>query len=190
MVPYVAGVNERVKCAISIVGWADGERWMRGIRRDYEFQRLLDRIEEDKRTRVVTGSSAPMSLEDFLLVDPATDEIRDRVVSQIPHMENVKLTPYSLATAEKLLEFKPIDVVARISPRPIFYIVAGKDTICPAGHVIDMYNRTKEPKELQVFPEIAHYSVYEEPYKGQTMQMITKWLGECLALKQDAGRNK
>ena len=180
MVPYVAGIDDRVKCAISVVGWSDGDLWMRALRRDYEFRRLLDRIEEDKRTRVVTGKSAPMSLEDFLLVDPATDELGKRVLGQIPGMDAVTLTPYSLATAEKLLEFKPKDVVDQISPRSILYIVAGKDTICPANHVVDMYNRTKEPKKLHVFPGIAHYSIYEEPYLGQTMEMITDWLREYL----------
>ena len=183
MVPYVAGVDERVKCAISVVGWADGELWMRAVRRDYEYQWLLERIEEDKESRVVTGKSASMSVEDFLLVDPATDELGKRVLGQIPGMETVTRTPYSLATAEKLLEFKPVDVVDQISPSAILYIVAGGDTICPADHVIDMYHQTEDPKKLWVFPGIAHYSIYEDPYKRQTMEMITDWLKEHLDMK-------
>ncbi|PHR70208.1 sugar nucleotide-binding protein, partial [Henriciella sp.] len=42
---------------------------------------------------------------------PATDAARQEVMSQIPGMENYTSTDYSLATAEKLIEFRPMDVV-------------------------------------------------------------------------------
>ena len=182
MVPYVAGVDERVKCAISVVGWSDGEAWMKNIRRDYEWVRLHDSIAKDRKSRVMTGKSEPMSLTDILLGDPGTNDVRDRALGKIPGMEDVTLTPYSVASIEKLLEFKPIDVVDRISPRPILYIVAGKDTITPAADAIDMYKRTKEPKKLCVIPGIPHYSIYEEPYKEQVMELTTDWLREYLHL--------
>lgn len=57
MVPYVAGVDQRVKCAISAVGWGDGKRWMRSLRRPEEWLALLDRIAQDRRARVLTGKS-------------------------------------------------------------------------------------------------------------------------------------
>lgn len=66
-------------------------------------------------------------------------------MSQIPGMENYQSTDYSLATAEKLLEFKPIDVVERISPRAIMYIAAELDAVTPADGVVDMHVRTGEP---------------------------------------------
>lgn len=182
MVPYVAGVDDRVRCSVSIAGWSDGEQWMQGIRRDYEWIRLLDRIEEDRRARLTTGKSAIMSLEDILLGDPLTDHIRDRVLGNIPEMKDIILTPYSLASMEKLIEFKPIDVVDLISPRAIFYIVAGKDTICPAAYAIEMYESTDEPRKLEVLPGLSHYEVYEEPHKARVMEMSTAFLKEHLDL--------
>ena len=180
MVPYVAGVDERVKCAISVVGWADGERWMRGLRRYYEWLQLLDRIDKDRSSRVLTGKSELFAPGEILVGDPSTDGERNRVMSGIPGMDSYKGTIYSLATAEKLLEFKPIDVVNRISPRAILYIVAEKDTVCPADQALEMYERTLEPKKLWVIPGALHYAVYEEPYLTQVREMITDFLKDHL----------
>ena len=182
MVPYVAGVDERVKCAVSVVGWADGERWMRGIRRYWEWLQLLDRIEQDRRSRVLTGKSELFAPGEILVGDPSTDEDRARVMSKIPEMGGYKGTVYSVATAEKLLEFKPIDVVDRISPRAILYIVAERDTICPADQALEMYERTLEPKKLWVIPGIPHYAVYEEPYLTQVRDMTIDFLRDHLRL--------
>ena len=182
MVPYVAGVDERVKCAVSVVGWADGGRWMRSLRRNWEWLQLLDRIEKDRRSRVLTGKSELFAPGEILVGDPSTDEDRARVMSKIPEMDSYKGTVYSVATAEKLLEFKPIDVVDRISPRAILYIVAERDTICPADQALEMYERTLEPKKLWVIPGVPHYAVYEEPYLTQVRDMSTDFLREHLGL--------
>ena len=180
MAPYVAGVDVRVKCAVSVVGWADGELWMRSLRRHSEWLDLLDRIERDRKSRVTTGKSEHMAPGEILVVNPSSDEARRKVVSKIPHMDNMSANTYSLATAEKLLEFKPIEVVGRISSRAILYIAAEKDTVTPAEGVIDMYERTGEPKKLWIIPGISHYGIYEEPYLGQVLELATDWLGEHL----------
>jgi dipeptidyl aminopeptidase/acylaminoacyl peptidase len=180
MVPYVAGVDDRVKCAISVAGWSDGKRWAQGVRRDYEWQALLDRIAEDRKTRVLTGKSQLRSLMDILVPDPAEQAERDRILTKVPFMESPSLTPYSLASEEMLHRFRPIDVVDRISPRAILYIVAGRDTICPAEQAIEMYHRSGEPRKLWVIPGLSHYGVYGEPHKTQVMDMSLAWLKEHL----------
>ena len=129
---------------------------------------------------MLTGKSELMVPGEILVGDPTSSEARERIVKTIPRMENYKPSTYSLATAEKLLEFKPVAVVDRISPRAILYIVAEKDTITPADQVIDMYERTREPKKLWVIPGIPHYAVYEEPYMSRVLDMTTDWLQEHL----------
>ncbi len=182
MAPYVAGVDDRVRCAISVAGWSDGGRWAQSVRRDYEWRHLLDRIAEDRRTRVKTGKSQLRDLMDILVPDPAEAEERDSILGKVPHMEDPSLTPYSLASEEMLHRFRPIDVVDRISPRAALYIVAGRDTICPAEQAIEMYERTREPKKLWVIPGLSHYGVYGEPYKTQVMEMSMAFLREHLDL--------
>ena len=114
--------------------------------------------------------------------DPATSAARQKVMDQIPEMENYISTDYSLATAEKLLEFKPIDVVDRISPRAIMYIAAELDAVTPSEGVIDMYEETFEPKKLWVIPGAAHYDVYREDLKEKLWRMSIEWLKEHLPM--------
>ena len=181
MVPYVAGVDQRVKCAVSVVGWEDGGRWMRAIRRHGEWLDLLRRIDEDRKVRMETGSSELMGRIGGILVgDPTTDAARQEVMSQIPGMENYTSTDYSLATAEKLIEFRPMDVVERISPRAIMYIAAELDAVTPADGVVEMHARTGEPKKLWVIPGAAHYDVYREERLHQILDLSVDWMTEHL----------
>jgi len=182
MVPYVAGIDERVKCTISVAGWGDGERWMQSIRRYYEWLELLKQVENDRKTRIETGKSEMVSGGGILVGDPATADARQKVMNQIPEMENYQSTAYSLATAEKLLEFQPISVVDRISPRAIMYIAAELDSVTPAEGVVDMFEETFEPKKLWVIPRAAHYDVYREDLKEQIWDMSVAWFKQHLPM--------
>ena len=179
MVPYVAGVDERVKSAVSVVGWGDGRRWMRSIRRHGEWLDLLERINRDRRTRLESGRSELMGrLGGILVGDPASDATREEVLGKVSGMEHYEGTDYSLATAEKLLEFQPVDVVERISPRAIMYITAELDAITPADDVVDMYERTGEPKKLWVIPGAVHYDVYREARAHEILDASIAWMAE------------
>ena len=89
---------------------------------------------------------------------------------------------YSLATAEKLLDFKPISVVAGIAPRAIMYIAAELDSVTPAEGVVDMFEETLEPKKLWVIPEAAHYDVYRDDLKEHIWNMSVDWFKEHLLI--------
>ena len=182
MVPYVAGVDDRVKCAISVAGWGSGEKWMRSLRRHGEWLDLLTRIDQDRRSRVLTGKSELLAPGEILMADNSTNAEREAVMSQIPEMKDYQSTPYSLATAEKLLEFKPADVVHRIAPRAILYIAAEQDAVTPAKDVVDMFERTQEPKKLWVIPGAAHYDLYRKERQDTIMQMTTDWLKKYLPM--------
>lgn len=183
MVPYVAGVDDRVKCAISVAGWGDGERWMRSLRRHGEWLDLLERIDQDRRRRVLTGKSELLGSGEILMADPSTASEREAVMSKIPGMGDYQSTAYSLATAEKLIEFKPVDVVHNISPRSILYIAAEQDAVTPADDVVDMFERSQEPKKLWLIPGAAHYDIYRKEKKETIMEMTTAWLKEYLPMK-------
>jgi fermentation-respiration switch protein FrsA (DUF1100 family) len=154
---------------------------MRSLRRHFEWLDLLKRIERDRKSRVLTGKSELLAAGEILMADPATAAEREEVVSNIPRMEEYQSTAYSLATAEMLLKFKPADVVHRIFPRAILYVAAELDSVTPADDVLDMYERTKQPKKLKVIPGAAHYDVYRKSNLDSIMELATAWLGEHLA---------
>ena len=108
-------------------------------------------------------------------------------VNKIPGMENYnfmadhgKKDPISWASRGKMLEFKPIEVADRISPRAILYIAAEKDPYIPLDQVTDIYERTKEPKKLWVILGISHWHLYEELYVGQIFEQPSDWLRQHL----------
>ena len=45
---YAAAVDERVRCIVSVVGVGDGERWLRCLRREWEWQAFLQELDEDR----------------------------------------------------------------------------------------------------------------------------------------------
>ena len=177
MVPYVAGIDGRVKCAVSVAGWGDGRRWLQSLRRHGEWLDLLQRIAADRKARVATGKSELMGpFGGILPGDPAMAAARQAVIGNIPGMENPISTDYSLASAEKILEFKPVEVVARISPRAIMFIAAERDAVTPADAVVEMYERAGEPKKLWVIPGAAHYDVYREALRDMIFELSVAWM--------------
>ena len=179
MVPWVAGIDGRVKCAVSVAGWGDGRRWMRSVRRQGEWLDLLARIEADRKARVLGAPSELMGPMGGILVgDPTTVARRAEIVADIPGMERQVATDYSLATAERLLEFRPVEVVGRISPRAILFIAAEFDAVTPADDVVDMYEAAGEPKKLWLIPGAGHYDVYRDDLREWIFDLSLAWMRE------------
>lgn len=55
---------------------------------------------------------------------------------------------------------RPIDAVAAISPRPLFLIHGGDDTVIPVSHARLMFEAAREPKELWIVDGVAHCGGY------------------------------
>ena len=47
-VVWVAAIDPRVKCTVSVVGIGNGSRWMRSVRRPDEYYDLLERAAADR----------------------------------------------------------------------------------------------------------------------------------------------
>src|SRR6516165_1397395 len=56
-VVFVAAIDPRVKCVVSVVGIGNGARWMRSVRRPDEYHDLLKRAAADRVKRALTGNS-------------------------------------------------------------------------------------------------------------------------------------
>ena len=56
-VVWVAAIDPRVKCTVSVVGIGNGARWMRSVRRPDEYYDLLERTAADRERRALEGAS-------------------------------------------------------------------------------------------------------------------------------------
>ncbi len=90
-VVFVAAIDPRVKCVVSVVGIGNGTRWMRSVRRPDEYHDILARADEDRRRRALTGVSELADRNEILLPDRQSAELgaaarRDNpfAVTQVP----------------------------------------------------------------------------------------------------------
>ncbi|MGH7322830.1 MAG: alpha/beta hydrolase [Candidatus Rokuibacteriota bacterium] len=176
---YTAGVDARVRCAVCVVGFGNGERWMRRLRRQWEWREFVERLARDRVARVVNGRSEVVDRLEIMVPDPLSAKVLDEAVRAYP-------TAYfklSLASAEKIIEFKPEDVVDRVAPRAILFIHAGDDDLISPEESQLMYARAREPKRLVVLPGVPHYGVYSGEAFRRVIALAHEWYGTHFALR-------
>jgi hypothetical protein len=178
-VVWVAAVDPRVKCVVSVVGVGNGRRWMRSVRRPDDFFDLLDRSAADRLRRATTGESEFVERGDILLADRQSAELAAAArrgtpgaVSQIP-----------LEFIDDTLGFHPEWVVDKIAPRPVLFITTSDDRLVPPEESEAMYRRAGEPKKLVVLPGWGHYEVYMGECFRQVMEPTVAWYREHLPVR-------
>lgn len=155
-VSYVAGIDERVRCGVSNVGIGDGERWLRWLRRGWEWAEFKKRLEADRVKRVLTGESERVHSNEIMVPDPTTRSVRDERQGAFPNWDVSVL----LESADAISEFRPEDVVHRIAPRAMLWIHAGEDVLVPPEESRKMFERAGEPKRLVILEGLGHYDTY------------------------------
>jgi uncharacterized protein len=160
-----AGVDGRAKATVAAVGFGSGERWMRDMRRFWEFKEIKTRVAADRVKRARSGES---ELVDHLLVlvrDPESLAWQREMVKQFPE----RIFQLPLETAEYFLEFRPERVVADITPRALMLVAASNDAIVDPNECQRLYDLAGEPKELLVLEGVEHHAIYRgEPFETWT----------------------
>ena len=172
--PYTAAIDSRVKAVVGQVGFGDGERLILDSRGHAERGRLRKAIEEDRALRVREGKGA--TLDAITILNAAqTRAFLEPFLLEFPTMK----CSMSWETVEKTLEYKPIDVVDRISPRPLLLIGARDDDTCPIEGYEKLYERAREPKKLVVLP-ITHYEIYAGKWLEESSRLAIDWFTRFL----------
>jgi len=170
-VSYTAGVDGRVLCAVSTVGIGNGRRWMRSLRRYWEWRAFLRRLEEDRVQRVLTGKATYVSPYEIMVRDPNTEAEHTERQKQFPG----SATDIVLESGEAIVQYAPEDVVDRIAPRAILWLHAEQDELVPPEESEAMYARAREPKKLVILRGLTHYDVYRENGFVSTMRETLEW---------------
>ena len=170
-VVWVAAIDERVKCTVSVVGIGHGGRWMRSVRRPDEWHDLLARSREDRVKRALEGKSELVAREAILLPDRQSAELAAAARRNNPAA--VGMIP--LEYVDDTVQFHPEWVVDKIAPRPILFITTDDDRLVPPEESRALYARAGEPKKLVVLEGFGHYEVYAEPAFSQVMRETLAW---------------
>jgi len=173
-VTYVAGVDERVKATVGQVGYGDGRRLLFDIRSPDERRALEKLLAEDRRKRVLTGKGGAATV-DTLLASPQTRAFFADALKVAPDL----YAEVPWASAEKTMEYRPIDVVDRIAPRALLLIGAEQDDLCKFDGYRELYERAREPKKLVGLP-ITHYEIYTPPWVEKSAKLAIEWFDRYL----------
>jgi fermentation-respiration switch protein FrsA (DUF1100 family) len=81
---------------------------------------------------------------------------------------------------------RPVDDIARISPRPVFIIQGMADGMVPLDSAQRLYDAAGEPRQIWVENDVPHLNMYAY-YKTRYIKRVIKFLDEYLLVKQNTG---
>src|SRR4051812_21342967 len=177
-VVFVAAIDPRVKCVVSVVGIGNGARWMRSVRRPDEYHDLLDRSAADPASPALTGRSEFVERNEILLPDRQSAELAAAARRLVPGA----ISQIPLEYVDDTLGFNPEWVVDRIAPRPVLFITSDNDRLVPPQESQSLYARAGEPKKLVMLKGFGHYEVYTGEALRQVMDTTLAWYREHLPL--------
>ena len=173
---YAAAVDDRVRCIVSVVGVGDGERWLRCLRREWEWQAFLNELEEDRDQRVRTGQSRRVHPYHIMETTPEGWEFWKETVAANPERGEVEMP---LECADAIIEYKP-ETVAHEMTSPALYVSAELDALTPLDEQVSLYENSPEPKHYVVLPAVDHHGIYKEPHLSRLLDLSVDWFNEHL----------
>ena len=155
---WVAAHDERVKCLITSVAVTNGERWMRLIRRPWEWLAFKERVLKEAQQRVQTGKSTLVPNGEIMIRDPDAQRQREMHGERGHSFQSEER---DLESGEAVMRYRPEWVVDKISPRPVLMIYAEHDNLVPPEEHLSCFAQCGEPKKLVKLPKSGHYDSYE-----------------------------
>ncbi|MEF3275926.1 MAG: alpha/beta fold hydrolase [Chloroflexus sp.] len=149
-----AALDGRVKAVVAIEPPGNGARWLRSLRRYWEWSHFLSRLDADRRQRVRTGVSAVVDPLEIVLPDPDSRAFLDQVIAEFPQMQ----ISVPLESAEALIEYAPEDVAGRIAPRPLFLIHGDADQLVPLAEAQAIAERAGNACRLDIVSGMTHFN--------------------------------
>ncbi len=184
-VVHVAATDPRVQCTVAGLAIGNGRRWLRSLRRLWEWNEFITLLAEDRRQRAVGGVSRRLKAFELVPPDPTIRELMAAAAQGgVFAAEEPEVT---LESAERILEFVPEEMVGRIAPRAILFIHAGNDNLVSPEESQALYARAGEPKRLLILPGVTHVDFY----LGDALEHVTAasldWFQRYLPPAGEAG---
>ena len=168
-----AAANDlRIAAVIVENGVANGERMIRAMHTPESWQKFLGLLEEGVRYRERTGKSMMIHRFDIFEMPKA---LQINLTSQQALME------FTADTALGFFMFRPEEVIARISPRPILLLHSVRDTVTNYDEAFSFVRMAKPPLELHLLDGTDHFMfVNADPRVASTLK---SWLDQFFPTK-------
>ncbi|TAK30409.1 MAG: alpha/beta fold hydrolase [Chloroflexota bacterium] len=179
----VAAMDPRVRCAISVVGLLDGYENLRRIHGIAWFNKMLEAIMEDRRTRFANEEkrahiplSTPKPFQELAFF-PVSDA-KDYFEEQRGHRHE-----WTMESMELIINYSVLPLLPRILHTPVSMIIVEGDDHTPWEMQVEAFNNIPSTrKELTVVPQgSSHMRIYTEPeYTKIVVNAATGWLNKYL----------
>lgn len=180
VVVAAAADDPTVRGVAVVNGIGDGYRSTQAMHDQASWDSLLERVAADRARRAERGRSDLTSPWDIvrLDLDTATDSYVGDELYKAPGFG----WPVTLESADYLLRFRPEDVVARISPRPLLIVHGERNELYKLQEARELYRRAAEPKRLEVLEGFGHteWMFDEHPTFRRLVEMLNGFFSECL----------
>jgi len=179
VVIYAAALDKRIKAVVAQMPIVDGWRWMQALRTTEQWEALCDRLIEARRERCRTGAHhyvpavASFKSGEFCAM-PADDEITGFAQASMEAFPG-RRGDVTIETIDHILDWRPIDVIQRVAPRPLMIVAAsGYDINHPLEHVMEAFHKAREPKAISFVP-CGQMDLYMEPQIDVGMAHAISW---------------
>lgn len=163
---YAAGTDQRIAAVVSCGGWGDGEKKFRDQHPTPEaWARFTKMLADGKEHKRRTGQSLMVPRFDIV---PIPERLRHGM-SAGGHME------FPAETAQSMYDFRAIDVVANIAPRPLLLLHSAHDSVTPTVQSIDLFQRAGQPTDLILLADVDHFTFGEN--NPRVSAIVSGWLG-------------
>jgi hypothetical protein len=170
----LAAADPRVRAVVSQVPVADGRDWLHRMRSESDWLAFLAALEEDRRLRVLTGSGRRVHPREEIMVPSAerrTTKVKADVDDRIP-------SDVSLAAADEILDYRPIDAASRLTT-PLLVVGVEGDATTPTDHAVALYEAARGPRRLVMQRHTTHYAAYDR-YWTTVTPLIVEWFDQHL----------
>ncbi|MFL5806515.1 MAG: alpha/beta hydrolase family protein, partial [Roseiflexaceae bacterium] len=146
-------LDQRIGAVVALEAPGDGERWLRSLRRHWEWQEFLARLAEDRSRRARTGESARVDPLEIVVPDPDSRAFLENIYREFPEMR----CDLPLESAEALIEFRPEALAARGAPRPLLLVHGDADRLVPVEEARSIAVRISHGCRLEIVPGMGHF---------------------------------
>ena len=115
-----------------------------------------------------TGESLMVSRYDIV---PIPDRLRG-------HLATRSVMQFPVETAQSMFDFRPVEVVGNIAPRPLLLMHAASDSVCPAEQSVELFKRAGNPLKLHLLTDVDHFLFAEGNERVRTL--VKGWLDRYL----------
>lgn len=162
---YTGGTNSDVAGVIAVGGWGNGAAKIKVQHSGPgEYDKYMDMLERNKEHKAKTGKSIVVSRFDIV---PIPENMRGGLPPGA-------IMEFPADTAQALFDFRPIDVIGNLAPRPLLLLHASRDRVTPTEASIEIFGYAKLPKDMMLLSDIDHFPLAAG--SGRIYDLIEGWL--------------